>query len=130
MKLGRALAAGAVLWAVALPLTTGTALADETPSAPVATTPAEDPTAAPKPPAPGDAEPPEAVPAEDEKARDEKLEGASPQVRERPDGAPETGGGPVDSGTDLAVAGGAAGAAVVAAGGIVLALRRRRAGSH
>lgn len=124
MKLGRALAAGAVLWAVALPLTTGTALADEQPSAPVATTPAEDvaedPTAVPAPPA---EESERAAPVEGDSA-------APPQVRVRPDGAPETGGGPADSGVDLAVAGGAAGAAVVAAGGLVLVLRRRRAGSH
>lgn len=121
MKLGRAIAAGAVLWAVALPFTAGTALADDEPSAPVATTPA--------PPAPDQAAPPSAVPEAPREATPDDAPG-DPQVTMRPEGAPETGGGPADSGADLLVAGGAASVAVVAAGGVVLALRRRRAGAN
>ncbi len=124
MKLGRACAAGAVLWAVALPLTAGTALADQEP-APVAeqpSAPAADPSAAPSA-APSDA----AQPAPDsERMRDPR----EAQVPVRPEGAPETGGGPVETGADVAVTGGAAAVTVVAAGGAVLVLRRRRAGAR
>jgi hypothetical protein len=124
MKLGRACAAGAVLWAVALPLTAGTALADQEP-APVAeqpSAPAEDPTAA-----PSDAAPPSVLPG----GRAPATDTAPPrdgQVPVRPEGAPETGGGPEETGIDLAVTGGTAAAVAVAAGGAVLVLRRRRAG--
>lgn len=123
MKLGRACAAAAVLWAVALPFTAGTALADEaavttSPQAPpVATTP-EAPRPAPEPSDVRDRAEPEAAPAEDR------------QVPLRPRGAPETGGGPEESGIDLAVAGGAASVVAVVAGGAVLVSRRRRAGAH
>ena len=124
MKLGRACAAAAVLWAVALPFTAGTALADEAPTSPqappVATTPAAPrPAAQPAPPSDApDRTAPEAAPAEDR------------QVPLRPRGAPETGGGPEESGIDLAVAGGAASVIAVVAGGAVLVTRRRRAGAH
>ncbi|WP_460391294.1 hypothetical protein [Actinophytocola sediminis] len=130
MKLGRACAAGAVLWAVALPLTAGTALADDEPSAPVATTPPA--TEAPAPPSANDPKEPEAAPPAPDRAdptdRREPPRAVpapgDPQVSVRPDGAPETGGGP-ESGIDLAVAGGAASVVAVAAGGVLVALRRR-----
>lgn len=124
MKLGRACAAGAVLWAVALPLTAGTALADQEP-APVAEQPsAADPTAA-----PADAAPPSAVPD----GRAPATDTAPPrdgQVSVRPEGAPETGGGPEGTGIGLAVTGGTAAVVAVAAGGAMLVLRRRHAGAR
>ena len=150
MKLGRACAAGAVLCAVVLPFTAGTAAADE-PSTPATTTPSEPPTStAPtepptstEPPAP--TEPPRSTerPRPDAPTERERLErlrdamgrsqdappGAA-QVRQRPVGAPETGGGPEEQGLDPAVAGGAAAFVTVAAGGVVLARRRRRTGAH
>lgn len=123
MKLGRACAAGAVLWAVALPLTAGTALADqepapvaEQPSAPVADPPA-DPSAAPSEVAPPRIRPDDRAPEEPEDR----------QVPVRPEGAPETGGGPEETGVGLAVTGGAAAVVAVATGGAVLVSRRRRA---
>ena len=126
MKLGRACAAAAVLWAVALPFTAGTALADE---APVATSPQAPPVATtPNAPAPS-AEP---APPSDPRERPVQ-EGAAPaedQVPVRPRGAPETGGGPEEPGIDLVVAGGAATVIAVVAGGAVLVSRRRRAGAH
>jgi hypothetical protein len=125
MKLGRACAAGAVLWAVALPLTAGTALADQEP-APVAeqpSAPAEDPSAA-----PSEAPPPSAAPDGRGPAMDTAPRDA--QVPVRPEGAPETGGGPEETGIGLAVTGGTAAVVAVAAGGAVLVLRRRRAGAR
>jgi MYXO-CTERM domain-containing protein len=119
MKLGRACAAGAVLWAVALPLTVGTALADQ--PAPVADQPSEpvaDPSAA-----PSEVAPDGRGPAADEAPRE-------PQVAVRPEGAPETGGGPVETGVDPAVTGGAAAVVAVAVGGAVLVRRRHRAGAR
>jgi hypothetical protein len=129
MKLGRACAAGAVLWAVALPLTAGTALADET-SAPVAEQPS-DPSAAPSETATASPAPESTGPAADQaqaRARAADAAQARAQVAVRPEGAPETGGGPQETGVGLAVTGGAA--ALVAAGGAVLVLRRRRAGAR
>jgi lysozyme family protein len=111
MKLGRACAAGAVLWAVALPLTAGTALADET--------------------TPPVAEQPSAPAADDAQARARAADDAQARARQvavQPEGAPETGGGPLETGIGLAVTGGAV--AVVAAGGAVLVLHRRRAGAR
>ncbi|MFC4853005.1 hypothetical protein [Actinophytocola glycyrrhizae] len=124
MKLGRACAAGAVLWAVALPLTAGTALADQEP-APVAEQPsAADPTAA-----PADTAPPSALP-DDPGPVTVSVPPPDAQVSVRPEGAPETGGGPEETGIDLAVAGGTTAVVAVAAGGAVLLLRRRRAGAQ
>lgn len=125
MKLGRACAAAAVLWAVALPFTAGTALADE---APVATSPQAAPVATtPNAPAPS-AEPAPSDPRE--RPVPDRAEPAEDQVPLRPRGAPETGGGPEEPGIDLAMAGGTASVLAVVAGGAVLVLRRRRAGAH
>ncbi|TDD42012.1 hypothetical protein [Saccharopolyspora elongata] len=132
MKLGRTCAAAALLGAAALPLAAPVSWADgpgtapvreqQAPDAPRAEQPKESAPAVPVP------EATQAVPKESTPAVPKPATGD--QVRQRPVGAPETGGGPVESGFDPAVLGGAAAAVAVAGGGVALVLRRRRAGAN
>ncbi|MEV0700974.1 hypothetical protein AB0I53_24100 [Saccharopolyspora sp. NPDC050389] len=134
MKLGRTCAAAALLGAAALPLAAPISWADEAGTAPVreqqapeatrAEQPKESTPAAPVPEATRSEQPKESTPAAP------VPEVSGDQVRQRPVGAPETGGGPVESGFDPAVLGGAAAAVAVVGGGAALVLRRRRAGAN
>ncbi|MDA3645046.1 hypothetical protein LZ318_27660 [Saccharopolyspora indica] len=128
MKLGRTVAAAALLGATALPLTAAVGWADEPKTAPVAE---EQKPVAPAPvdektPAPEQSRP---VEPPKEGATPEAVREKTAQVSERPVGAPETGGGPVESGFGPAALGGAA-ALAVAGGGAAVVLRRRRAGAN
>lgn len=125
MKLGRTVAAAALLGATALPLTAAVGWADEKP-APVADEQQKYPSPVDqKTPAPEQSRPVEPKPEATPEAVREKLG----QVSERPVGAPETGGGPVESGFGPAAFGGAA-ALALAGGGAAVVLRRRRAGAN
>ncbi|MEV6233398.1 hypothetical protein AB0L88_36585 [Saccharopolyspora shandongensis] len=131
MKLGRTCAAAALLGAAALPLAAPVSWADgpgtapvreqQAPEAPRAEQPRESAPVEPR----QETTPAAPVPRESTPAVPKPATGD--QVRQRPVGAPETGGGPVESGFDPAVLGGAAAAVAVAGGGAALVLRRRRA---
>ncbi|MEU3269296.1 hypothetical protein ABZ639_00535 [Saccharomonospora sp. NPDC006951] len=133
MKLGRTCAAVAVLAATTLPLTAAVGWADESaqPSRPAPTEEAEEsarpvPT---EPPADAGAPTGEPTATRAEQAPSEARPVPEGQVSQRPEGAPETGGGP-GQGTAAAAIGGAAAVVAVAGGGTVLVLRRKRAGTH
>ncbi|MGW3469184.1 hypothetical protein ACWDKQ_12115 [Saccharopolyspora sp. NPDC000995] len=129
MKLGRTCAAAALLGAAALPLVAPVSWADDAGAAPAVaqqrTEPRPEPTPGARP-----AEPTQAVAQSTPGARPAEQSPQEPQVRQRPVGAPETGGGPVESGFDPAVLGGAAAAVAIAGGGVAMVLRRRRAGAN
>lgn len=121
MKLARTCVAAALLGVATLPLTAAVSWADgqdDAPS-PAVTEPAEQPTAEPAPEERTQAPAATVAPSE-----------APGQVSQRPVGAPDTGGGPVERGIDPAALGGAAAVVVVAGGGTMLVLRRRRAGEN
>ncbi|WP_223838454.1 hypothetical protein [Saccharopolyspora pogona] len=131
MKLGRTCAAAALLGAAALPLVAPVSWADDPGAAPAVAQ--QRPESRPEPtstPGARPAEPTQAVPQSTPGARPAEQSPQEPQVRQRPVGAPETGGGPVESGFDAAVLGGAAAAVAIAGGGVAMVLRRRRAGAN
>lgn len=127
MKLGRTCAAAALLGAAALPLVAPVSWADDAGAAPA---PAQQRTEPPSTPGAQPAEPTQVAPEPTPGARPAAQSPQEPQVRQRPVGAPETGGGPVESGFDPAVLGGAAAAVAIAGGGAAMVLRRRRAGAN
>ncbi|MGP4016965.1 hypothetical protein [Saccharopolyspora sp. 5N708] len=125
MKLGRTCAAAALLGAAALPLAAPISWADAQPpvSAP------QPPEARPAPVQPPTAEQPSARPAPPQQ-RPLPTERPRGQVSQRPVGAPETGGGPEESGINPVAVGGAAAAVIAAGAGAALVLRRRRANAN
>lgn len=134
MKLGRTCAAAAMLGALALPMTAGVSSADtaserqQDESSQRAEREAGGTRASDATPEPGEADA-----AESRRALDEQREPAEQrrgQVDERPVGAPDTGGGPVEWDSTPAYVAGVSAAVVVAGVGTVLVVRRRHAGQR
>ncbi|MCI2418198.1 hypothetical protein MOQ72_12235 [Saccharopolyspora sp. K220] len=132
MKLGRTCAAAALLGAAALPLAAPISWADGTDAQPPAA--AQQPAPPETRPAPGETRPapPEArpVPSQRPDVARPTAEPTRGQVSQRPVGAPQTGGGPEESGINPVAVGGAAAGVIAVGGGAALALRRRRAAAN